>query len=329
MNIDEKSAEKIQRWNDVVPLGRTGINISVLGLGTWQWGDRFFWGYGSTQDNSDIQAAFQTSLAAGINFFDTAEVYGLGKSEKFLGRFMKTIPLPERKGLVIGSKFSPLPHRLRKGQFGGALNGSLRRLGMNQIELYQVHWPYSARSIETWAEGLADAMKAGLIRAAGVSNYNAKQMKRAWLVLKERGYFLASNQVAFNLLNRGVEKTGLLALCQELGVTLIAYSPLAQGLLTGKYTPENHPKGFRSGSHHKALVEKIQPMIRMMREMGEEHGRKTPAQVALNWTICKGAVAIPGAKNQRQALENAGALGWRLTPEEVAALDRASDEVVS
>jgi aryl-alcohol dehydrogenase-like predicted oxidoreductase len=329
MNIDEKSVKKIQRSNDVIPLGRTGMNISVLGLGTWQWGDRFFWGYGSTHDNSDIQAAFQTSLAAGINFFDTAEVYGLGKSEKFLGGFVKTISLPERKNLVIGSKFSPLPHRLRKDHLRGALNGSLRRLGMNQIELYQVHWPYSVRSIETWAEGLADAIKEGLIRAAGVSNYNPKQLKRAWLVLKERGYFLASNQVEYNLLNRKVEKTGLLTLCQELGVTLIAYSPLAQGLLTGKYTPENQPKGFRGGSHNKALLEKIQPMIMMMGEMGEEHGGKTPAQVALNWTICKGAVAIPGAKNQQQALENAGALGWRLAPEEVAALDRASDEALA
>ncbi len=327
MSIDEMPVKEIQRSNDVVPLGRTGMNISVLGLGTWQWGDRFFWGYGSTHDHSDIQAAFQTSLAAGINFFDTAEVYSLGKSEKFLGRFVKTISLPERKSLVIGSKFSPLPHRLRKDQMRRALNGSLRRLGMNQIELYQIHWPYSARSIKTWVEGLADAMEAGLIRAAGVSNYNPKQLKRAWLVLKERGYSLASNQVEYNLLNRRIEKTGLLALCQELEVTLIAYSPLAQGLLTGKYTPEHKPSGFRSGSHNQALMEKIQPLIGKMREIGEGHGGKTPAQVALNWTICKGAVAIPGAKNQRQALENAGALGWRLAPEEVAALDRASDEV--
>jgi aryl-alcohol dehydrogenase-like predicted oxidoreductase len=321
--------EEIQRSNDVLPLGRTGMNISVLGLGTWQWGDRFFWKYGSTHDNSDIQAAFQTSLAAGINFFDTAEVYGLGKSEKFLGGFVKTIPLPERKGLVIGSKFSPLPHRLRKDQMRRALDGSLRRLGMNQIELYQIHWPYSARSIETWAEGLADAMKEGLIRAAGVSNYNSKQLQRAWLVLKERGYTLASNQVEYNLLNRGVEKTGLLALCQELGVTLIAYSPLAQGVLTGKYTPEHRPAGFRSGVYSKNLLEKMQPLVLMMREIGEGHGGKTPAQVALNWTICKGAVAIPGAKNQHQALENAGALGWRLAPEEVRALDRASDEALA
>jgi aryl-alcohol dehydrogenase-like predicted oxidoreductase len=131
---------------------------------------------------------------------------------------------------------------------------------------------------------------------------------------------LASNQVKFNLLDRAPERSGLLQACQELNVTLIAYSPLAQGLLTGKYTPQNPPKGAR-GVRSAKFLESIQPLIRLEREIGQAHGGKTPAQVALNWLLCKGTVPIPGAKNPRQLADNAGALGWRMTEDEVAALD--------
>ena len=166
-----------------------------------------------------------------------------------------------------------------------------------------------------------------MIRARGVSNFNADQTRRVWKLLKEYGLPLASNQVEYNLLRRTVEKNGLLALCQELGITLIAYSPLAQGLLTGKYDPEHPPAGFRKGVYRREFLIQIQPLIRLMREIGAGHGDKSPAQVALNWVMCKGTVAIPGAKNRRQALENAGALGWRLTQEEMSALEQLSDEV--
>ncbi|MCS6911395.1 MAG: aldo/keto reductase, partial [Anaerolineales bacterium] len=118
----------------------------------------------------------------------------------------------------------------------------------------------------------------------------------------------------------------LLALCHELDIRFIAYSPLEQGLLTGKYTPQNPPPGIRS-QRYRNLLARIQPLITALREIGEAHGGKTPAQVALNWCICKGTLPIPGAKNAKQAEQNAGALGWRLTQEEVARLDRVSLEV--
>lgn len=327
--MSNKPADALQKFSDYMPLGKTDIVVSVLGLGTWQWGDRMFWGYGKTHNDQDIQDAFHASLEAGVNFFDTAEVYGLGRSEQYLGRFVRALPDSMRKNLVIATKFFPMPYRLWKFQFRWALRGSLRRLGLKQVDLYQIHSPYAIRSIEIWVDGLADALEAGLIKAAGVSNYDVDQTRRAWTVLKSRGFPLASNQVEYSLLNRNVEKQGLLALCQELAITLIAYSPLAKGILTGKYNPENPPPGFRRGIYDQTLLRKTQPLIQLMREIGEGHGGKTPAQVALNWTICKGAVAIPGAKNKRQAIENAQALGWRLTPEEVAALDKASDEVLA
>jgi aryl-alcohol dehydrogenase-like predicted oxidoreductase len=325
--VDEFIKKKPVQIADRLPLGRSGIQVSPLGLGTWQFGDRFFWGYGQSHSDSDLQEAFQISLQAGINFFDTAEVYGLGYSEEYLGKLVGALPEAERESLVLASKFSPFPYRLGKSHFMRALRGSLKRLGMEQLDLYQIHWPFSLRSVETWAACLAEANQAGLIRAAGVSNYHLDQTRRAWKVLKNSGFALASNQVAYNLLQRNAEKSGLLALCQELGITLIAYSPLAQGLLTGKYDPNRPPSGFRRGVYRHDLLVRIQPLIQTMREIGAGHGGKTPAQVALNWTMSKGMVAIPGAKNKRQAEENTGALGWHLSPEEVEALDQMSDEV--
>jgi aryl-alcohol dehydrogenase-like predicted oxidoreductase len=303
-----------------VMLGATGIEVSLLGIGTWAWGDTLFWQYGKGgYSDADIEAAYQASLAHGINLFDTAEVYGLGRSERLLGQYARQAGWPA----VIATKFFPFPWRLRKGQLLRALRGSLQRLGLESVDLYQIHYPFPPVSIDTWMDGLADAVEAGLVRAVGVSNYNVEQTQRAHTALARRGIPLASNQVEFSLWQRKPETSGLLEVCRQLNVTLIAYSPLAQGLLTGKYTPENPPPGARGRRYGKALA-KVQPLVGLLRELGAANGGKTPAQVALNWAICKGTVPIPGAKNARQALDNAGALGWRLGPDQVQALDRAS-----
>jgi aryl-alcohol dehydrogenase-like predicted oxidoreductase len=306
-----------------ITLGKTDVRIPPLGTGAWSWGDRLFWGFGGTYDESDVHGAFEASLETGINFFDTAEMYGFGNSERLLGKFSRSLEQP----LVIATKFLPLPLRSGKSRLLAALNGSLRRLEMKQVDLYQIHWPVPLVSIETLMEGMAQAVDQGLTRSVGVSNYNATQMQKAQSILSRYDIPLASNQVIFSLLDRDVERNGLLDLCRREQITLIAYSPLKQGILTGKYTPENLPSGVRSRRYSKGYIEKVQPLIRLMREIGEGRGGKTPAQIAINWTICKGAVPIPGAKNARQARDNAGALGWRLSQEEMTALDRASDAV--
>jgi aryl-alcohol dehydrogenase-like predicted oxidoreductase len=304
-----------------VALGPTGIQISPLGIGTWAWGDTLFWQYGKGgYSDADIEAAYQASLAYGVNFFDTAEVYGLGRSERLVGRYARQAGWPA----VVATKFFPFPWRLNKAQLRRALRNSLERLGMDSIALYQLHWPFPPRSIDTWMDGLADAVDAGLVRAVGVSNYNVEQMQRAHTALARRGIPLASNQVEYSLWQRKPETSGLLEVCRQLDVTLIAYSPLAQGLLTGKYTPDNPPPGVRGRRYGRSLG-KVQPLVSLLRELGAAHGGKTPAQVALNWAICKGTVPIPGAKNGRQARDNAGALGWRLSADEVRTLDAASD----
>ena len=173
---------------------------------------------------------------------------------------------------------------------------------------------------------MAACVESGLARAIGVSNFGQADMLRAYSALARRNIPLASNQLHYSLLMRRVEKNGLLARCQELGIRLIAYSPLEMGLLTGKYGAGTPPPGSR-GLRYASLAGRIGPLLFLMTKIGQDHGGKSNAQVALNWVIAKGALPIPGAKNAKQALENSGALGWMLAPDEVAVLDRASDEL--
>ena len=304
---------------EAVPLGKSGLTVSPLGVGTWAWGDRFYWGYGREYTDEALREAFQVSVASGIRFFDTAEVYGWGRSERLLGQFLRELGRPQ----VIATKFMPFPWRWRRKDLLRALHGSLRRLGLARVDLYQIHWPLPPVPIETWMEALAEAVEAGLVKAVGVSNFNVEQMRRAHEALARRGIPLASNQVQYSLLHRRPEFDGLMAACRELDITLIAYSPLAMGVLTGKYTPSQPPPGLRGRRYHRRRLAQIQPLLDLLRDLAAAHD-KTPAQIALNWVIGKGAVPIPGAKNARQAQENAGALGWRLSAEEMAALDAAS-----
>jgi aryl-alcohol dehydrogenase-like predicted oxidoreductase len=308
---------------DLVALGKTDLRVSALGLGAWAWGDRLYWSYGRGYSDADIRAAFDVSLAGGVNWVDTAEAYGSGRSERLLGSFVAESKSP----VLVASKFMPYPWRLSKGALRKALQRSLDRLGMQRIGLYQIHWPFPPLPVETWADALADAVQDGLVQAVGVSNYSEDQMRRAYTVLAKRGIPLASNQVSYSLLDRKIEKNGLLGACHELNISLIAYSPLAQGVLTGKYTPDRPLPGIRGRRYPRALLEKVQPLLRRMREIGQEHGGKSATQVALNWLICKGTLPIPGAKNARQAQENAGALGWRMSENEVLDLDKLSDQV--
>lgn len=298
----------------------TGVE---LGIGTWAWGDRLFWGYGQGYEHADLEAVFDTCISQELFFFDTAETYGQGASETFLGQFISKVNKP----IKVATKFMPYPWRLGRGALRGALRGSLKRLGLEKVDLYQIHWPMPPVNIDTWMDAMVEAYQAGSIGAVGVSNYDRSQMLRAFDCLAHDGLSLASNQVEYNLINRKVEKNGLLKLCQERGIKLIAYSPLAQGMLSGKYTSENPMQGVRGGRYNRKYLTKLEPLIQLMRKIGDEHDRRSPAQVAINWVICKGGLPIPGAKNMLQAEHNAGSIGWRLTEDEVTRLDEASDQL--
>jgi len=309
--------------NDTISSETRFLHAVEFGLGAWQWGDRLIWQFGQNYGDEDCRAAFEVALEAGIRFVDTAEVYGNGRSERMLGQFLKETEQP----VLVATKYFPYPWRFTKKAVMRALKGSLERIGVETVDLYQIHQPYSLLPLDSLMEALADAVKDGLTRTVGVSNYNQTQMLRAYSALARSDVPLAANQVTYSLLNREIEYDGLLARCKELGVRVIAYSPIEKGLLTGKYSPENPPPGIR-GRRYGDLLPRIGPLLKLMTEIGQEHGGKSRVQVALNWCICKGTLPIPGAKNADQAEENAGALGWKLTEEEVEKLNEASDAIL-
>ena len=279
------------------------------GVGTNSWGSR-------GESDPGKRSTFDALLEAGVTLFDTAEIYTAGSSERTIGGCIRDSGLTP----TILSKFFPFPWRLRKESMNGALGRSLSRLQVPRVDVYLLHFPFPPVSVETWADALADEVKAGRARAVGVSNCSAAQTRRAHAALAARGIPLACNEVEYNLLNRGPERSGLLSTCDELGVTLIAYRPLALGALTGKYSAVRPPRGLRSLKYGRASLARIAPLLGALRRIGEAHG-KTPAQVALNWLLAKGALPIPGAKNAAQARENAGAMGWRLTADEAGELE--------
>ncbi|GAQ77682.1 NAD(P)-linked oxidoreductase superfamily protein [Klebsormidium nitens] len=325
-------AERIVKTEDRIQLGKSSVEVSPIGVGAWAWGDKFFWNDGSWTDEKieGARQAYETTLSSGLNFFDTAEVYGTAQfgsddSESLLGRYIKESKQNVRP--IVATKFAPLPWRLGKGSVVAAVKQSLSRLQMDQIDLYQLHWP-GIWGNEWYLDGLAEAVNQGLVKAVGVSNYKEDRLRAAHARLAERGIPLASNQVHYNLLYRLPEKNGVKRTCDELGVTLIAYSPLAQGILSGKYTPEKPPSGPRGTTYGREFLSQSLPLLKRLKQIGRNYGDKTSIQVALNWLIAQGnVVPIPGAKSRAQAEEFAGALGWSLSDEEVQELRELSERV--
>lgn len=311
--------------HDSFTLAGSDVAIPALGVGTWAWGDKSTWGmggYDTSLTTDTIREAWEASIDGGATFFDTAEVYGKGESERIVGKLLADDP--ERAAKVqIATKFMPMPWKLDVTRsLLRSLEASLERLGRSSVELYQIHGPVSLRGHAAIAEALATAHQRGLVKAVGVSNYSVRETRSIHAQLAKRGVALATNQIEFSLLRRVPETGGLLAACAELGVVPLAYSPIGQGRLTGKYSASNPPPGKRGFSDHP--METVDRIVAQLRTIGAAHGDKTPSQVALNWIMAKGAVPIPGAKNRHQGAENAGALGWSITDDELASLDAAA-----
>lgn len=305
-------------------LAGTEVAIPEMGVGTWAWGDKRVWGMGGYDTSLTIETiteAFATSIDAGVTLFDTAEAYGDGESERIIGGLLADDPERASRA-VIASKFMPMPWKWNvKRSLVDAAKASRERLGIEAIDLYQIHGPISLRGLAAQAEALAEAHAQGVVRAVGISNFSAKETRSMDTELRKRDLRLASNQVEFSLLRTIPVASELLATCEELGVVMLAYSPLGQGRLTGKYSASNPPPGSRSFSTYP--MEQIDPLVDRLREIGAAHDR-VPAQVALRWIIQRGAVPIPGAKNGQQAAANAGALGWELENSEMMTLNDAA-----
>lgn len=308
-------------------LGRSGLQLPRLGVGAMTWGDPTGFArwtpaklaYGGAHGLDEERRAVETSLAAGVVLFDTAAMYSGGASERRLGE------LTRGQDALIATKFPPSPFS-RTEAMPQALDASLARLGRSSIDLYQHHFPSNRVAIPKLMELMADAVESGKIKAVGVSNYSAEQMRIAHTALARRGIPLASNQVEYSLLHRQPEVNGVLDACLELGVMLIAYQPLASGALTGKYATGVRPTGLRRfmGIFRRQHLEAVASVVLLLREIGVRYG-KSPAQVALRWLIeNENVLPIPGAKNGKQAADNAGALSFHLTPAEIEALNQAT-----
>jgi len=296
----------------------------AIGIGTWSWGDLLYWGYGKQYNQDDLRKVFDVCLANGVKFFDTAEVYGQGKSENLLGEFIRSSAAEVR----VATKFMPFPWRLGKRSVVKAAQGSLKRLGLATIDLYQIHNPLPPVRIETWMNGLVEAKQNNLIQAVGVSNFDVRQMEQSGEALAKQGVNLASNQVEYSLINRTIEKNGLLSACKNDGIRCIAYSPLGMGVLTGKYSAERPLSGLRSNRFTRQDLNRYKPLLELLKKIGADHGGKNASQVSINWVRAKGALPIPGAKNLQQAEQNCDVIHWELTEDEIARLDEMSDRVV-
>jgi len=298
-----------------------------MGIGAMTWGQPkglARWApaqlaYGPSDSAAEEERALEVSLAAGVNLIDTAAMYSNGASERRVGE------LAPGRDVILATKFPPAPFS-KLEDYPKSLEASLSRLGRSCIDLYQVHFSSRRLPIPQLMNLMADAVEAGKVTAVGVSNYSAEEMRLAHAELAKRGIPLASNQVQYSLLYRKPEVDGVLDACRELGITLIAYSPLAMGALTGKYSAKTRAGGFRRflpGFRGKAL-EAVQPVVEQLRRIGERYS-KSPGQVALRWLIeNENVLPIPGAKNSRQASENTGALSFSLTLEEIEIIGQAT-----
>lgn len=305
------------------------ITLPEMGCGTWAWGNRLLWGYDPSMDG-ELQRVFDHCLSHGVTLFDSGDSYGTGRlngrSEVLLGQFANVYEGPNQDQLCLATKLAAYPWRLTAGSVVKAGAASVKRLD-RPIDLAQMHW--STANYAPWQEGpfldgLMDLCVQGQAKAVGLSNFGPKRLRLAHQRFQDRGLAIATLQVQYSLLSTyPVTELGLKALCDELGIRLIAYSPLALGLLTGKYSAQGpFPPGLR-GLLFRRLLPKIQPLLEGLGAIAT-HRQKTSVQVALNWCICKGTMPIPGAKTLAQAQQNIGALGWRLDAGELEELDRAA-----
>jgi aryl-alcohol dehydrogenase-like predicted oxidoreductase len=324
---------------DARKLGQTDIEVSPIGLGCWQFsqGKNITGRMWSVLDQETMDAVVNAALSGGVTWFDTAQAYGNGASERALSAALQhrgvapgTI-LVATKWLPIAKPASDIPRTI------GTRIACLRPY---PIDLFQVHSPGSLSSIPAQMREMAKLGRAGTVRAVGVSNFSARQMAQSAAALRDEGLMLATNQVRINLLDRRIESNGVLAAARGLGVTLIAYSPLAQGLLTGRYHDDpalarGLPWGRRSrlGAAGRFLIpeglRRCAPLVAELRAVGEAHGASV-AQVALAWLVTHygdTVVAIPGASRPEQAAEAAAAMDLRLTDAEMATIDRISAAV--
>ena len=317
-------------------LGNSDLMLSPLGLGCWQFsnGKGMVGKFWPVLSQADVLKIVQISLQGGINWFDTAEVYGGGQSEEMLARALKEVGGPVGDHAYIATKWWPIFRTA--SSIATTIDERLRLLDNRTIHLYQVHQPYSFSSVASEMTAMAKLVKQGKIKHVGVSNFTAEKMREADRVLREHGLRLASNQVKYSLLDRRIEQNGILDTAKELGVAIIAYSPLEQGILSGKFHKNpalvksiTGPRKF--GAAFRATgMQKSKPLIDVLEQLALQYNA-SPTQIALNWMIHAHGdtvFAIPGASKVHHAEENVKAMQFSMTTSEIATITAVSDQVL-
>lgn len=334
-NLIRTSKEKTAK-EDKVSLGT--LSVPTVGCGTIAW---------FSKSKEDLRELIDESKSLSCSFFDTAERYGAGSSEAFgkgWGGCESLIGEACDQNTIVATKFTPTPNRKDGDSVVKACFDSRKRLGVDSIDLYQIHMPdivqplaiFGIKNIkdEAYWDGIAECYKRGYIKNVGVCNYGPTLLARAAEHLQKRGVPLASNQINYSLLYRGNGAQETLDFGNSLGIRTLAYYPMAMGLLTGKHSRTQRLQGTETGKQtSKSALElaelknqRVDPVLQIMQEIAQRR-QKTIAQVALNYVVCKGAVPIPGSRTVQQLRDNAGARGWRLTAKEVMLLEIAADNL--
>ncbi len=320
--------------------GKSDLKLSVISFGAWAIGG---WMWGGSDDKEAVKA-IEAGIDHGITTIDTAAVYGFGHSEKLVGKAIKG----KRDKVQLLTKFG-LQWKGTKGtyhftsednsgnpvdiyKYGGKervkeeCEESLKRLGTDYIDLYQMHWPDPSTPISETMEALEQLISQGKIRAAGVSNFSLEQLEEALKYLP-----VAVDQVPYSMVNRGIEKD-VMPFCIENKVGILAYSPLQRGLLTGKITPDYQ---FKAGDHRPSTpffkrenIEKVNVLLNRIKPIADQHGA-TISQVVLNWTMNQRGITsvLAGARNPQQIIDNAGAATFQLTAEEIKLINKYLDDL--
>jgi aryl-alcohol dehydrogenase-like predicted oxidoreductase len=309
-------------------LGQTDIKVTPIGLGVMQFsgGGGLFGSMFPVLPQEEKNAIIQAALEGGMNWFDTAEFYGFGRSEQGLSAALKAAG-KQNGEVVVATKWFPIFRSARN--IPRTIHDRIRYLDGYRIDLYMVHQPWSFSSIDAQMNAMADLVEAGLIRSVGISNFNAGQMRRAHAALQKRGLPLAVNQMEYSLLNRKIETDGVLETAKELGVTITAYTPLGYGLLTGKY--HKNPGLFEQASSPRGMMlkrklEGSRPIVEALEQIAKNYNA-TAGQVALNWVIRsqgETVVTIPGATKVEQVRQSASAMAFKLSEAEMRQLEELS-----
>jgi aryl-alcohol dehydrogenase-like predicted oxidoreductase len=311
-------------------LGKSGLVVSPIGLGCWQFAGGSMAVYWKSPPQEDINEIVRVSLEGGINWFDTAELYGSGRSERALSVALQAAG-KKNGDVIVATKWNPIMRTA--ATIAKTFPAREKHLSPFEIDLFQVHLPYSLSSVPAQMNAMADLLDAKKIKTVGVSNFSEQRMRLAQKALNSRGYSLASNQMRYNLLDRSIEKSGVMQAAKELNISIIAYSPLAQGLLGGKYH-ENPGAANRlplmRRRAFKGKIERSRGLVEALMQMAPAY-EVSASQVALNWLVSyhgDTVVAIPGATKAEHARQNCAALNFRLEQKDLDRIEELSRQFI-